>query len=331
MIGNLKINKNIKILIVLWLIFAIYPWTVSNSYLISLGVIFFINLLLIASLNLVMGYCGQISLCHGGFYGLGAYASGVLTANYGVNTFIAILCAIGLSAVAALIIALPTLRLRGHYLAMATLGFGVILSVLFVELAWLTGGPNGLIGVEPISIFSFSLENDTLYFYFVWLVAIVIMWMLLNLVNSRIGRAILSVSHSEVGASSLGINAYILKVKVFVLASSTAALSGALYVHYIQFASPEMFTFFTSVLLVMMVAIGGWGNYWGPVYGALVFTVVPELLRSLNDLELLIFGTGMIVVLMFYPGGLATLVNQLVARLMNTLPGAERKTTKEVQ
>ena len=301
-------KKTAKILLFMWIIFAIYPFISANDYLTSLGIVFFINLMLIASLNLVTGYCGQISLCHGGFYGLGAYVSGVLTAKFGIAPVLAIICALVITSAASLIIALPTLRLRGHYLAMATLGFGVILSVLFVELSWLTGGPNGLMGVPPITFFSFSFESDLFYFYLVWFISMLLMWMILNLINSRIGRAIASVSHSEIGAAILGVNAYILKVKVFVLSASIAALSGALYIHYNQFASPEMFTFFTSVLLIMMVALGGWGSYWGPLYGALIFTIVPELLRSLHDLELLIFGLSMILVLMFYPGGVAAMV-----------------------
>lgn len=299
---------SIKLLIILWAVFAIFPWISHNSYITSLGIIFFINLMLIASLNLVMGYCGQISLCHGGFYGLGAYVSGALSAKLGVSAVFGVICAIVITGIAALIIALPALRLRGHYLAMATLGFGVILSVFFVELVGITGGPNGLSGISPIRIFSYTFESDISYFYLVWGIAIFMMWAILNLIHSRIGRAIASVSNSEIGAASLGVDAYVLKVKVFVFSASIAALAGALYAHYNQFASPEMFTFFTSVLLVMMVALGGWGSFWGPLYGALIFTIVPELLRSLHDLELLIFGVGMVLVLMFYPGGIAAMV-----------------------
>src|SRR3546814_13319062 len=134
------------------------------------------------------------------------------------------------------------------------------------------------------------------------------MWVGLILVRSRIGRAITSLADSEIGAASLGINSCGLKVAVFVLSASLAALAGSLYVHYTRFVSPETFNFFASVLLVMMVAVGGWGKYWGPFFGALVFTVIPEFLQSFNDLQLFIFGPGNIVVRVFVAGVMAGMV-----------------------
>ncbi|MBP6018686.1 MAG: branched-chain amino acid ABC transporter permease [Burkholderiaceae bacterium] len=305
-------NKStLRLLFLMWLVFLIFPWVSPNGYITSLGIMFCINIMLISSLNLVMGYCGQISLCHGGFFGLGAYVSGVISAKYGFPVVFGVFSAVAIAALSSLIVALPTLRLRGHYLAMATLGFGVILSVLFVELVDITGGPNGLSGIPPITLFGLSFESNKSFFYVAWAVSLLVMWVIFNLVNSRVGRAMTSVATSEIGAASLGVNTYMMKVKVFVLSASIAALSGALYTHYNQFASPETFGFFTSVMLVMMVALGGWGSYWGPFFGAIVFTVVPELLRSFHDLELFIFGFSMIIVLMFYPGGIAAIFKKI--------------------
>ncbi|GAB2906773.1 branched-chain amino acid ABC transporter permease [Paralcaligenes sp. KSB-10] len=312
---------DVRILFGLWLVFLLFPWVAPNGYIVGLGVMFCINLILVASLNLIMGYCGQISLCHGGFFGLGAYVSGVLSSKYGIPGLIDIFCAMALTAFSALLVALPTLRLRGHYLAMATLGFNAILSVLFVELVGLTGGPNGLSGVNPIHIFGLPFGTDRWFFYLAWMVSLLVMWGILNLVRSRVGRAITSLADSEIGAASLGINTYGLKVMVFVLSASLAALAGSLYVHYTQFASPETFNFFASVLLVMMVAVGGWGKYWGPLFGALVFTVIPELLQSFHDLQLLIFGVGMIAVLMFVPGGIAGMLERLWRRRIRMKAG----------
>jgi len=314
-------RNDVRILFGLWLVFLLFPWVAPNGYIVGLGVMFCINLILVASLNLIMGYCGQISLCHGGFFGLGAYVSGVLSSKYGMPGLIDIFCAMALTAFSALLVALLTLRLRGHYLAMATLGFNAILSVLFVELVGLTGGPNGLSGVNPIHIFGLPFGTDRWFFYLAWMVSLLVMWGILNLVGSRVGRAITSLADSEIGAASLGINTYGLKVMVFVLSASLAALAGSLYVHYTQFASPETFNFFASVLLVMMVAVGGWGKYWGPLFGALVFTVIPELLQSFHDLQLLIFGVGMIAVLMFVPGGIAGMLERLWRRRIRMKAG----------
>jgi len=307
-------TRDRRILAVLWGAFLLFPLVAPNSYVVGMAVTFCINLMLIASLNLLMGYCGQISMCQGGFFGLGAYASGVLSAKYGVPALLGIPAALLLASAAALLIALPVLRLRGHYLAMATLGFNAILSVLFVELVDLTGGPNGLSGVEPITVAGFAIDTDRRFFYLVWAASLLLMWALLNLTRSRVGRAMISVAGSEVGAASLGINAYALKVSIFVLCAAVASLAGTFYVHFNQFASPETFNFFISVLLVVMVAVGGWGKYWGPLFGALVFTLVPELLRAFHDVELFLFGVSMIVVLMFFPGGLAGMAQRLCQR-----------------
>lgn len=308
-------KRDQRLLLMLWGLFLLFPLAAPNSYAVGLAVMFCINLMLIASLNLLMGYCGQISMCQAGFFGLGAYVSGVLSAKYGIGALIGIPVALLFACIAALLIALPVLRLRGHYLAMATLGFNAILSVLFVELVDLTGGPNGLSGVEPITLAGFAVDTDRRFFYLAWAAGLLLMWGILNLTRSRIGRAMISVAGSEIGAASLGINAYALKVMIFVLCAAIAALAGTFYVHFNQFASPETFSFSASVLLLVMVAVGGWGKYWGPLFGALVYTVAPELLRAFHDVELLLFGLGMIVVLMFFPGGLAGLAQGLRRRM----------------
>ncbi|GAA5232473.1 branched-chain amino acid ABC transporter permease [Verticiella sediminum] len=307
-------RARLRMLLIAWAILLPLPWLLPNDYMISIGVMFFINVLLIGSLNLIMGYCGQVSLCHAGFFGLGAYTSGILSANYGISPWLGMPAAMLLTSVAALLVGLPALRLRGHYLAMATLGANAILSVLFIQLVGLTGGPNGLVGVAPLEIGGFAFDDGQRFYYVAWLIALVFMVAMLNLAHSRIGRAMNSVVSNEIGAASLGVNPYTLKVGAFTLSAAIAALAGAMYVHFTMFASPETFSFSVSVLLVVMVAVGGWGNYWGGLFGALVYTLVPEALRSIHDVELLIFGASMIVVLMFFPGGLAGMFGRLAAR-----------------
>ncbi len=307
-------TSTVKTLALLWFALIFLPVLLPNNYLIGIGVMFFINVMLISSLNLIMGYCGQISLCHAGFFGLGAYTSGSMSANYGIDPLLGILAAIGLTAFSALIVAIPSLRLRGHYLAMATLGANAILSVLFVELVSLTGGPNGMYGVAPIEVGSFAFDNEISFYYLAGTVCFLLMLGMHNLIHSRVGRAMASVSSSEIGAASLGINAYRIKVTIFCISAAVAGMAGALYVHFTLFASPESFSFSISVLLLVMVAVGGWGKYWGGLLGAVMFTVLPELLRSIHDVELLVFGLAMILVLMFFPGGLASIGERLISR-----------------
>lgn len=294
-----------------WAVLLLFPLVAPNNYIINLGVFFFINLILIASLNVIMGFGGQISLCHGAFFGLGAYASGVLAAKFDVSPWLGIFAALGLTGVSALVIGLPALRLRGHYLAMATLGFNAIMSVLFNELISLTGGPNGLTGVPPYAIGDFEIATDTRFFYFAWAVAGLVMLMIYNLVDSRFGRGMRTLSSSEIAAASLGVDTYRYKLTIFVSMAMMAGVAGALYVHFINFASPETFNFFTSVFLVVMVAVGGWGHYWGPIFGALIYTAVPELLRTFKDLEIFVFGLSMVVVLLFFPDGIAGALSRL--------------------
>jgi branched-chain amino acid transport system permease protein len=290
-----------------WTILLVWPFLAPNDYILSLGVMFFINLVLVASLNLVLGYAGQISLCHGAFFGLGAYVSGVLSVRYGVSPAIGLVAAIVGTTAAAAAIGLPTLRLRGHYLAMGTLGFNAILTVLFNELVPLTGGPNGLAGIAPLSFFGYEFDTPTKFFFAAWILSGIVMLLILNLVSGRVGRGLRAVSGSEIAAGALGVDAFRFKLAAFSLSAGFAGLAGAMYAHFNMYASPETFSFFTSVLLVVMVALGGWGSYWGPVFGALIYTAMPELLRRFQDAELFLFGLCMIVVLLYLPGGVAHL------------------------
>ena len=301
-------------LFLFWLALLAIPLFGFNDYVVSLGTSFLINLILIASLNVLIGYCGQISLGHAGFYGLGAYSAGILSAKLGLTPWAGLPVACLVSALAALVIGIPALRLKGHYLAMATLGFNAILAVLFDQFVSWTGGPNGLLGIKPLTFATFALNTQARIFPLVWLCAGLVMLALLNLIHSRVGRAIRAIATSETAAESLGIDAFRYKLVVFVLTAAMAGLAGSLYVESNLYASPESFGFSTSILLVAMVALGGWGRYGGAILGALIYTVAPELLRTFQDAQLLIFGAGMIAVLLFFPSGLAG-AGDTIARL----------------
>ncbi len=302
------------VLATLWVVLAAWPFAAGNDYLMSLGVYFLINLMLVASLNLIMGWTGQVSLAHAAFYGLGAYTSGVLNVRYGLSPWLGTAAAVGVTAACAALIGLACLRLRGPYLSMATLGFGSILMVLFVELVPLTGGPNGLAGIAPFALGRFELDVPERFFWFAWIAAGVVMWLMLNLMMSRPGRALRAIAGGEIGANTLGVDTFRYKVLAFTISAAFAGFAGALYAHFNLFASPETFGFPVSVMLLVMVSLGGAGHYLGPVYGALIYTVVPELLRRFQDVELLVFGLCMIVVLLRFPGGIAHLVDRVLAR-----------------
>ncbi|VTU27604.1 leucine/isoleucine/valine transporter permease subunit [Variovorax sp. PBS-H4] len=321
-------GRSRRALLIVWLLAMAWPLVAPNDYVLSLGVYFFLNLILIASLNMIMGWAGQVSLAHAAFYGLGAYVSGVLNTKYGISPWLGSLAAILMVAVAAGFIGLTTLRLRGPYLSMGTLGFSGILSVLFVELVPLTGGPNGLAGIAPYALFGWELDTPARFFWLAWAVSAVLMWLLLNLFASVPGRALRAIAGSEIGANTLGVDTFAYKVVAFSLSAAMAGLAGALYAHFNLFVSPETFGFAASVLLVVMVALGGAGRYWGPFFGAAIFTVVPELLRQFQDVELLVFGICMICVLLYFPGGIAGLPGHLKRRARPRDAFNVTKTTK---
>jgi branched-chain amino acid transport system permease protein len=314
--ATVRIYRTPVALILVWMLLALLPWISPNAYVMGLGVTLLLNLMLIGGLNLVMGYCGQISLCHAGFYGLGAYLSGILSTRFSTPPLVDLLAAVLLSSTGALLIGLPTFRLKGHYLAMATLGLNAILSVMFVELVDLTGGPNGLSGIAPFSIGDFAFDTDQRFYLLCWAVSLAVMWALYNLIHSRFGRAMVSLGASETGAQGSGVDTRMTKLSVFALSAGLAAGAGSLYGHYAGFVSPESFSSSVSILLMVMVAVGGRARFFGPLFGAIIYTLVPEALRTIPDAELLIFGVAMVVVLTAFPAGVAGLVESLVQRVM---------------
>jgi len=258
-------------------------------------------------LSLLMGYAGQISLGHAAFYGLGAYTSGILTAKYGINPWPALLAGIFLSAAVAVIVGSPSLKLRGHYLAMATLAFGEIIYIIFNETVSLTEGPDGFGNIPHLSIFGFKFESILANYYLVWAVAIIMLIFLLNIIHSRVGRALSSIHGSEIAAMTMGVNASRYKIQVFVISAAMASVAGSLYAHYVQFINPPVFDLFFSIKLLMMVIIGGMASVWGAIIGAALITFLPEWLLFLEDFDILAYGLVLLLIIIFLPKGLFSL------------------------
>jgi branched-chain amino acid transport system permease protein len=292
-------------IVVAFALLALVPILSPNNYILGLGVLFCIYWILVASLNLLMGFAGQISLSHAAFFGLGAYASGILSAKFGWSPWAGLIAAVTVAAASALIIGLPSLRLRGHYLAMATLGFNAIVSVFFNELYGLTGGPEGLSNVPGLAIGDYKLRDPRVFFVVAWVATLIVILLIRNVLESSSGRGLRALAGSELAAASLGVDVFASKLFVFVLTAAMASVAGWLYVHFNNFCAPETFNFFASVFLVVMVALGGWGRFWGGLWGALILTFVPEFLRVFEDLEIFVFGAAMVMVLLFFPQGLA--------------------------
>jgi branched-chain amino acid transport system permease protein len=310
-------KKDFYPLLFVFLIIAIFPWLVGgNEYFISILIFLGINGIITMGLSLLMGYAGQISLGHAGFFGLGAYSSGILTTQYSIHPLAAFLAGIFLSAIIAFLVGKPTLRLKGHYMAVATLGFGEILFIVFNELSPLTGGPSGLSGIPILTFMGYSLEGAR-YLYLVWGFVILLLLFSLNVINSRVGRALRAVHGSEIAANAMGVDASRYKVQVFVLSAVYASIAGSLYAHFVTFISPSSFSLMFSILLLMMVVVGGAETIWGALLGATVLTLLPEYLRGLEDFEVLAYGGILMVVLLFMPQGILLGVRKLFEKKRN--------------
>ncbi len=277
---------------------------VRNEYYLTLFNFIGIHTLLVVGLNLLMGYAGQISLGHAAFFGLGAYASGILTVTYGLNPWLALLAGLVVSGLAAFLIGLPALKLRGYYLAMATLGFGVIVYIVFNELQTWTGGPSGLAGIPALALAGFSFNTPLKLYLLIWPTVILILALSASLVDSRVGRALRALHDSEAAAESLGVNTQRLKLLIFVWSALYASLAGSLYAHTLNFIAPSSFDIMFSIKLVTMVVVGGMASIWGSLLGAGVLTVLPELLVLFHDFEVVIFGAILMIVMIFLPRGL---------------------------
>lgn len=294
-----------KALAVFLVLMALLPLAMTSKYQVSILIIAGIHVMLALGLNLVMGYTGQVSLGHAGFYGLGAYASGVLTTKYGFNPWAGMAAALALSAVASGLIGAASLRLQGYYLSMATLGFGIILHILFIELAWLTGGPAGLVGIPEFRVGGFRFASDVPYYYLVWALVGLMLLFAFHLVDSRVGRSLRAIQGDETAASLVGIDTFATKVMVFVIGACMASVAGSLYAHYVTVLSPDSFGFMLSVEIVVMVIVGGAGSVWGGLLGAVLLTLLPEYLRAMKDYDVLVYGAIVILVVMFLPRGIA--------------------------
>jgi branched-chain amino acid transport system permease protein len=275
-----------------------------NPYYIGILIFLGINIIITTGLSLLMGYAGQISLGQAAFYGIGAYTTGILTTRLNLPLIFSFPLCVLLTVFIAFVVGIPSLKLRGHYLAMATLGLGEIVHIVFNELMSLTGGPSGFGNIPVMNIFGIELDSDFKYYIFVWAVVSLILYLSLNIINSRIGRALKAIHKEELTASTLGVHTSRLKLYIFVVGAGYAGIAGFLYAHYITFLSPGSFSLGFSILLVTMVAIGGMDSIWGAIIGTTVLTILPEYLRFFHDFDILIYGVILMAIMMLRPEGL---------------------------
>lgn len=292
------------------------PYLIRSPYYIGVLVFVGIYALITICLSLLLGYAGQISLGHAAFFGIGAYASGLLTTRTHMSPWLALVCAMVITGVMAYLIGKPVLKLRGHYLAMATLGFGEIVYIFFTAEVELTGGPSGFGQIPRLALGEFIIKKDIHFYYLVWGTVIILLALVLNIINSRIGRALRSIHGSETAANAMGVNTASYKIQIFVFSAVVASLAGSYYAHFVTFVSPTTFEANMSILLVTMVIVGGMSNVWGAILGAGLLSILPEYLRTFGDYDILAYGAVMLVIMMFAPDGLAGIGTGLGKKLL---------------
>ncbi|GAB4170825.1 MAG: branched-chain amino acid ABC transporter permease [Rhodocyclaceae bacterium] len=285
------------------LIVAALPLALPNSFYFDVAIRIYLNAVVAVGLNLLIGYAGQISLGHAGFLGIGAYASAILASRYGWPPAAAMIAASAAVALLAFIVGRPILKLKGHYLAMATLGMGIIVSiVLTTESAW-TGGPDGM-AVPAFGMFGGELRGERNWYWLAGALLLAAIWLACNLIDSPIGRALQALHGSEVAAQAAGIDTSRYKLMVFVISAVFASLTGSLLAHYVGFITPQLSGFFHSIELVTMVVVGGMASTYGAVVGAAILTVLPQLLSTFEGYELVAFGLILMLGMIFMPKGL---------------------------
>jgi branched-chain amino acid transport system permease protein len=305
------------VLLVALLALSLIP---GSGYLTNLLTVVGLQALAAIGLALLMGYTGQISLGHAAFYGLGAYGSALLSLRLGLDPWLGIAVSALIVAGIAWCIGWLVFRLQGHHLAMATLAFGIIVHVGFVELNDLTGGPNGLTGIPSLALFGRELASDFAIFPVVWIACIAAIVISENLVRSPLGLSMRAIAESERVAASLGNDVGAVKRSIMMLSGFLAAVGGGIYAHYIGYLSPGPFDVGFSIRLLLMVAVGGFADIWGVLFGVAFITLLGEVLQPLGAYDVVAYGVLLVLVIVFCPQGLFHGIRQLAAALWRARP-----------
>ena len=295
------------------LVLALLPLTFANAYFYEVAILVALNAIVCVGLNLLIGYAGQISLGHAAFYALGGYGSAIAAARWGWPVWASMPAAVLAVGALAWLVGRPTLRLKGHTLAMATLGLGVIVSIVLTNEDRFTGGPDGM-AVPPLAIAGRAVQGEAVWYGIVAAALWLAVWLAGNLIDSPVGRALRALHGSEVAAQTLGIDSARWKLRVFVISALFAAAAGALTAHYAGFITPAKASFLHSVELVIMVVFGGMASVWGAVLGAAVLTLLPQALTVLKDYEMMVFGAVLVTTMVFFPRGIVPTLARLASR-----------------
>ncbi len=304
--------------------FALFPLIDRNAYHIDVLTTIGIYVLLAMGLNVCVGNTGLLNLGYAAFFAIGAYTYALVNWHWGWSFWLGLPTSGLVAMLFGILIGIPSMRIRGDYLAITTLGFGEIIRISFNNLDKWTGGPNGILGIDRprlwlpsleggphLQVWSFSV-NATPYFYLVLGLIFVTAYFLLRMGDSKVGRAFVAIREDELAASCMGIPTLSMKLIAFGISSFIAGCAGCVFAAKQTIITPDSFDFILSVLILAMVVLGGMGNIWGAALGALILGILPELLRGFAIYRMLIFGLIMILMMIFRPQGI--LGGQLIER-----------------
>lgn len=280
-------------------------------YILGILVMLSIFCLLAVSLDLLIGYTGLFTIVQGALFGAGAYAAAIFALNFGGGFWSGIVVGVLAGAIISLLIAIPSLRVSGHYLVLASFGVQEVLYGLYLNLDDVTGGPGGLRGIPRPSLFGYTIQTNGAYLVFYAVIVAIVLALVVRLVNSPFGLLMKAIREDELAPQALGKDIVAMKIKAFVVSGAIAGLAGAMYAHYVTFISPESFDVHASIFILSMVLIGGMGNLYGAFLGAAVLIILPELLRflpvnstDLGPMRQMVYGIILVAFCFIRPRGL---------------------------
>ena len=300
--------KHVTLLVLAAIVIA-SPFFFPSNYYYRVGSLIFVNGLAVTGIVILTGYAGQISLGHAGFAGIGAYACALAPIHLGLHPGLAAILGAVVSGAIAWLIGRPVLRLKGYYLAVATLGLGILVSMILANEAWLTRGPDGIevadLGLnDALEAIGIDLSNPQFWYFFSGLVLVLGAWVALNLHNSPTGRALRALHGSEIAARTVGIDVARLKLQAFVISAVYASLSGSLLALQNKFVTPDVAGFMHSIEMVTMAVLGGAASVLGAFFGAAILTTLPQVLTVFQEYEQIMLGLVMMLCMIFMRDGL---------------------------
>ena len=279
----------------------------GEPYILRTSVMVLLYIVLALSLNIVLGQAGQLSLGHAAFYALGAYTMAILTVSFGVNFWIALVAGGVVAGVFGFVLGIPTLRLKGDYLAIVTVGFGEILRLILINWGTFTRGPAGIPGIPSPSFFGMVVKGNTGYYYIILVMVVFTIIVSKRLEDSRLGRGLAAVKDDEIAAESMGVNPANMKILAFVLGAVIAGFAGGFFASFVHYVNPDNFTYMESVTILTMVVLGGLGSIPGVIVGAVILAILPEALRDISTYRYAIYGILLAMMMIIRPQGMISL------------------------